>query len=664
MHAEPTPAPPPNSRPGSPRLLTLVVIGAGIIVLVGLGFWQPWRDTPPTGAEKEAPDRSTRVSSEDPRLTFPTPYRNVRPEVKYVGDAACAECHNKHAETYHQHPMGRSFAAVATAAPLERYDAATRNPFTVGGLTYRVERRPEGVRHVETAIDRRGQFIAETAAEVSYVVGSGRNGRAYLINHDGYLFSSPITWYPRKGTWDLSPGYEKVNPHFGRPITPDCLFCHANNADHISSTLNHYRPPIFRSESIGCERCHGPGELHVQRWAQRGPAVELDDTIVNPGKLEHSLREAVCQQCHLQGHQRVWRHGSGIFDYRPGLPFHLFMSEFVEPPSDTGLRFVGSVEQMYASRCFQKGTGSDKMGCISCHDPHSAPPPEQKITFYRDRCLNCHKDRGCSLPPAARPENNCVACHMPPTGSDLKHTTITDHRILRLAETAKPNPDAAKPPRNSRSLPADAILVNFHAHLLPTTNPQADRALAIALVREADRRKPTGTARGLVGQALPRLEAAISRDETDFTAIEARGNAQWDLGRLEEAAADYERVLKLVPDQETTLFLAANLALQLGRPAAAKSYAEQAVRVNPWRWEYHLALARVFAQGNDWDSVARECHEVLKLHAAEMGARRLLVLSYLRRGKKVEAQREFDILMALGPPQPEELRRWFEQQMR
>ena len=35
----------------------------------------------------------------------------------------------------------------------------------------------------------------------------------------------------------------------------------------------------FRGHGIGCERCHGPGELHV---AARG---EEDGTIVNPGRL-------------------------------------------------------------------------------------------------------------------------------------------------------------------------------------------------------------------------------------------------------------------------------------------------------------------------------------------------------------------------------------------
>src|SRR5438093_698636 len=68
-----------------------------------------------------APDKS--IPTGDPRLTFGTPFRNVRPEVRYVGDERCADCHLSHTESFRQHPMGRSLAP-AVAAPLERYDAA------------------------------------------------------------------------------------------------------------------------------------------------------------------------------------------------------------------------------------------------------------------------------------------------------------------------------------------------------------------------------------------------------------------------------------------------------------------------------------------------------------------------------------------------------------
>ena len=666
MFMDADPAPPRDSQLGSHRGWHFILVAVIILAIVVLGFWQPWRDSGLPGGTDAPPIESfPHWQFNDPRLTYPTPYRNVRPGVKYVGDAACGGCHHAHSDQYRQHPMGRSLATVANATPLERFDLQAHNPFKAGLFTYRIEHEKDKVRHAETVNDRTGRAVAEISAEVNCVVGSGRNGRAYLIDRDGYLFASPITWYPLKGIWDLSPGYEKNNSHFGRPISPSCLFCHANHADHVSGTANRYGTPNFHLEAIGCERCHGPGELHVQRRDSGLPVTGLDETIVNPGKLEHSLREAVCQQCHLQGHQQILRRGTNTFDYRPGLPIQLFMSAFVEPPNETDeTKFVGSVEQMYLSTCFQKGEGGAKMGCISCHDPHSVPPPERKVAFYRERCMNCHKDRGCSLPLTVRPENNCVSCHMPPTGSTLRHTTITDHRILRQPQAKKPNPLAAKAPPDQRPEPKVLTLINFHAKLITSPGPEDERDLAIALVREADRRGPTGSGRGIVERALPLLDAAIRRDENDVVALESRGNVLWDLGRREEAATDYDRVLKVAPDQEGTLFRAADLAQRRGRLDTARLYAERAIQVNPWRWEYHLILAKVSAQGNDWARASKECREVHKLCATNIESRHLLVVSLLRQKDKTEAKREFDILMDLNPPKPDELRRWFEQQMR
>ena len=78
------------------------------------------------------------------------------------------------------------------------------------------------------------------------------------------------------------------NQHFGRPIEPDCLYCHANRFEAVAGTINGYRRPIFHGLSIGCERCHGPGGLHVR---SPGPADGPggDRTIVNPRRPRAGL---------------------------------------------------------------------------------------------------------------------------------------------------------------------------------------------------------------------------------------------------------------------------------------------------------------------------------------------------------------------------------------
>src|SRR5262249_44713721 len=157
-----------------------------------------------------------------------------------------------------------------------------------------------------------------------------------------------------------------------------------------------------------------------------------------PRRLSHALREAVCQQCHLQGEERVPRRGRTSFEFRPGMPVQEFFVDYVKPAKyQSEPKFVGTVEQMVASRCYQESAGEQKLGCTSCPDPHALPPPAQKLAYYRARCQTCHTDQACRIALAVRRKDNgdnCVACHMPPTGSEINHTSVTDHRIVRRAD--------------------------------------------------------------------------------------------------------------------------------------------------------------------------------------------------------------------------------------
>src|SRR5438067_1374410 len=112
------------------RLIYRWLLFAAIMAIGGFGAWYFFvRDDVPS-----SPDSPEVVDTPpaDPRLTFATPFRNVKPNVQYVGDSACATCHQEIDKNYHAHPMGRSAEFTAKASPIERYDAAAHNPFTVG----------------------------------------------------------------------------------------------------------------------------------------------------------------------------------------------------------------------------------------------------------------------------------------------------------------------------------------------------------------------------------------------------------------------------------------------------------------------------------------------------------------------------------------------------
>lgn len=615
-------------------------IGALVALLgvaIGLTLWaaRGWKPT--------APPRPART---DPRQAMPTPWRNVRPEVQYVGDVACAACHADIAETYRRHSMGRSLAPIAVLADQQTYGPDVHNPFATLGAHFVVERHGGRVLHRETRRDAHGRSVAETEVEAQYVIGSGSHARSYLFERDEFLFQSPITWYAQQGRWDLSPGFAALHDRFERAVLPECLFCHANRVEPVEHTANRYVQPIFRGYAIGCERCHGPGELHV-REREVGAVVEgVDPSIVNPRRLANELREAVCQQCHLEGVQRVLPLGRQPFDYRPGLPLHLFWTVFVaSAPASVPSAVASHVEQMHASTCFQASAG--KLGCVSCHDPHALPEAARKVAYYRDRCMVCHAEKGCALAPAerlARSQDDCVACHMPrTTATDVAHVAITDHRVPR-----RPGGATGPLPRASGDLP----LVAFH----PESRANG-RDLGIALTKLARRYPEAGAAAARM--ALPLLEAAVHEAPQDVAAWEALGSAHASLHRMREALAAAEAALALAPDHEDALENAAAAAEVLRQRDKAIAYWRRAVEANPWSSRTRFHLAQLLAEQKQWQPAVEQCQAVLRFNPANVEVRLLLVACRLETGDVAGAESEFQRVLALKPDDPDRLRRWY-----
>jgi hypothetical protein len=629
-----------------PRWAWLAALVTSIGLLAVL-LWSPWR-------------RPT-APSDDPRLTFPTPFLNVRPEVRYVGDERCGDCHVE-GTTYPRHPMGRSLAPTADVAGAERYDEASHDPFEKSGFLFRVERRGGRIVHSATRRLADGRDLYALAREPAFAVGSGTRGRSYLVNQDGYLYESPITWFPQVGHWDISPGYA-TRTLFDRPIKPACLFCHSNPVQPVADTINRYHTPVTAA-AIGCERCHGPAELHLRDRDAGAPLTSPDRTIVNPARLAPALRDAVCEQCHLQGEARVLRRGRAPFDYRPGLPLHLFWSVFVRPPEWTeGLKFVGHVEQMRASAC-ARGSGG-KFGCISCHDPHRLPDAGERVAYYRDRCQRCHEDKPCVRSSPARDdphhlddrENNCVGCHMPRRpNTDILHTSVVDHRILR-------RPDRADRP-SSKPPPGEMPLVHFHKDLEGAGGPEAERDLGLAIIDTAQQQSLPAWARIEVGRlAQPLLDEAVRRAPDDVVALEGRGLALALQGNGQRALSDFQTVLASAPQREVSLLAAADMATALRQYELADGYWARVLAVNPWTARSHARRAEVLGQLGRWPAALEECRAALELNPAR-DVRRLLVTCLIHCGERRQAEAEFQTLLADHPEEAGRLREWWAKQVR
>jgi Tetratricopeptide repeat len=283
---------------------------------------------------------------------------------------------------------------------------------------------------------------------IDYFIGSGNKGRSYMFAIGGRLFQSPAAFYSDKRTWDLSPGFDlERDLDFDRPITSECLFCHAGKPRPVPFTLNSYESPPFETASISCERCHGSPDMHIRQPSARN--------IINPSKLEAPLRDAVCDQCHVGGEARILNPGRQLQDYHPGKPLEDVLTVYVfdnqSGNSREPLKVVSHSEQLAASKCAQQSGG--RMWCGSCHDPHDKPL--NPAVYYSERCGQCHGPS--SLTKHVQPVGDCIPCHMPRRSTyDGGHTAFTDHQILaepQVGQRAQSLPLKLRPWRE----PANAI---------------------------------------------------------------------------------------------------------------------------------------------------------------------------------------------------------------
>jgi tetratricopeptide (TPR) repeat protein len=557
----------------------------------------------------------------------PSPFRNTRPDVAYVGSAACRACHSEEDASFRHTGMGRSMAAVdPSAAPP---DAVFDHPSSKS--RYRVYRKDGRLWHRESLLNAGStenggpEEVVLNDVPLSHVVGSGRHAQTFLAEIDGFLVESPITWYADRAAWGMSPGYDRAN-HFGfeRAVEDTCLSCHAGRAEAEDGSVHRMR---IDEPALSCERCHGPGSLHIQRHLQASTAnedrAEPDDTIVNPSRLSRELGEAVCQQCHLLTLAVVPARGRRFSDYRPGLPLEDFRHDYRLESGKTPLKVVGHVEQMHLSRCYQQ---SGTMTCTTCHDPHHEPAAEKRQAHYQAVCLSCHQPAECRLAPARRakenPENHCVHCHMPSSATEVAHVAFTQHRIGIHAQS----PEAGE-------RVAEVGELRPFIELTRLSEIDRQRSLGLAYVelvmrdssdapRKEDAQRSTelltkvrdaGLRDRLVDLGLAQLSSKFRRDNL-------LGLADSALGLPEGSAAPSAGAALAGSAHAAALYLRAEgLAQQGSLPAAVMTLRElTGLRRRAADWQ--LLAYCLGAQGNDeaaivaWETAARINPRLWKVH--------------------------------------------------
>ena len=509
-------------------------------------------------------------------------------ESHYIGSKACYGCHAAIYRSYSKTDMGRSMRFAADVSVDSVPDEATIQV-------------PKSNRVLRVYHDRAGWHQSESEANVfvddhplDYVVGSGANGLTFLIQRDSYLFQAPLSYYSKVKKWDLSPGYEYGDYGFSRSTPEGCILCHSGRAQPAVDHPGAYRDPPFQELAIGCENCHGPGEEHARDPNRAG-------SIVNPQKLSPRLAENICMYCHQGGDARVLQPGKSYQDFRPGQWLFQTVAILKVPSQSEQQREQDLLEHnaaMQVSRCFRE---SGKLSCLTCHDPHVQPSPNEAPSYFRKKCLSCHTERSCSAPTASRlkqtPADDCIGCHMPKRSiAVISHSALTNHRIpARAGEPIPPwkpgsNDDLLVvnlPPGDSQPI-SDETLFRAYGELISKSPEYRQRYVTLLdQLSRSESKDPyvqaalghKALAEGRNEDALIHLAAGIRLGEA--AVYEDMGKAFANLGRSDEAVNTFSHGVEINPYQPELRKYLIFEYITLKRYAEARSAMREYVRTFP-----------------------------------------------------------------------------------
>ena len=568
-----------------------------MVALVWVGCSSAWAQSHPASLPQThaGPEKSIQFGGANPEKAGGA--TTQADAAGYVGNEACAGCHAAIYQSYARTPMARaSGPAIENVVPADFFHPSSGVHYSIYSEAGRVW----------LSFERPGDPAVRGKRELLYYIGSGRRGLSYLFARDGFLFESPVNWYSHERRWDMAPAYQNAHEiPLNLPAYTSCLRCHVSGMRApVKGTDNLYPMPAFLHAGVTCERCHGPGAAHIiaaQDTEAAGP-------IVNPTKLSPERRDAVCRQCHLEGRVAIERPGRHAYEFQPGESLSEYIRYYIPAGAqEGGLGGVSQVEAMAQSVCKRKS--GDGMSCISCHDAHHAPSAEERVSYFRAKCLACHGTDFGTTHHAAQPD--CTSCHMPASAStDVAHTQVTDQRIPRFPIVS------TQALRDSKLLPETLRLVPF------PDSPEAEqdvRDLALAWQSLANDGMDAAEF-----QAERLLRSAALNFPNDPDVLSALGYIEQRHGSTGQARELYRRALILNPD---LIDAASNLGVieaKSGQLREALELWQGAFRLAPGRSNLGMNLVATFCGAKRFDEARTTALRVLEFNPDMAAAKKAL----------------------------------------
>ena len=565
-------------------------------------------------------------------------FENLAANVKYVGNKACVSCHQEQGQSYELTAHRHALAEIQLAE--EPQPGSYRH--AVSGKEYEViqDAANQKLIHRERLIDGQSPDLVQEHG-IRYVIGSGHHSRTYLLELDGFLIESPITWYTNQSRYAMSPGYDRVaHGSFERIADLNCLLCHAGE---VSATGGNTFKPTIHQQTIGCESCHGAGEVHLRRHQDKSSSQnqQADSTIVNPRRLTREASEAVCANCHLRGTAAVTQPGKTMTSFRPGMLLQDCRVDYQLAESDGGMKVVGHVEQMHLSQCYVK---SGTMTCTTCHDPHSMTPMGQRRQAYMDACIKCH-EAGCASPPEPRltkvPDNNCMTCHMPQSPTDIPHFAFTHHRIGLHAPVEAGKNDATKEQRAGKLVPV------FETKSSPAIEK---RNLGLAYFELAESETLPQVSQEYRARAEAMLLDTYQTRHRDAEVESALARISWDkqdlAGAMQLAQSAIQSPVVSSRARLNSLFIIGESALQMQDYALAKRSLEALVKDRRIYADW-LLLTLCYSRSGQLDEAARTLTQAIKINPVRREAHEMIIEVFKRQNKTELVKKHSELLKEL-----------------
>jgi predicted CXXCH cytochrome family protein len=356
-------------------------------------------------------------------------------ETHYVGAATCARCHQTIHETW---TGGRHSKMIQPATSGSVQGDFLAGTLVLNGRRYRL--RVENGRYFITESYLTGR---EREHQVQYTLGSRRIQHYLATVENGRIIVLPPSWDVQRREWFDNADIIGDTARSERELklvqqwNRNCFGCH------VSRQQNNYDPATrsyvtqWMDYGTGCERCHGDGSRHVQRYSQPGVrATAGDPQIVRPTALDPVRSSMICAQCHSLRDVVAPAFAAGADYYDHFMPLLEFGSRRDSDPAywadGRPRRFANDAIGLWQSECFLRGGAT----CTTCHvDPHQPDVDRDARVAPTNNalCTKCHQDIGARTSAHTRHEigsagSSCVECHMPKDVMSIK-ATMRDHTI-------------------------------------------------------------------------------------------------------------------------------------------------------------------------------------------------------------------------------------------